>query len=62
MSPIIADARDRGRHVCVMMVAGVRNAGKPGALERLGGGAGAAVTVSEITLTMEFRTANCYLV
>jgi hypothetical protein len=51
-----------------MMVAEVRNAGKPDTLERLGGGAGAAVTVSEITfllnvyLTMEFRTANCYLV
>ena len=40
MSPIVADARDGGRQVCVMMVAGERNAGEPGAFERQGGGAG----------------------
>ena len=32
----IADACVEGRQVCVMMVAGVRNAGQPGALERQG--------------------------
>lgn len=44
MCPIIADARDRERQVCVMMIAGVRNAGEPGALKRQGGSAGAGVT------------------
>ena len=33
MSLINAEARDGGRQVCVMMVAGVRNAGEPGAFE-----------------------------
>jgi hypothetical protein len=33
VSPVIAGARDRGRQVCVMMVAGVCNAGEPGAFE-----------------------------
>ena len=38
--------RDGGREVCVMMVAGVRNAGQPGALKRQDGRAGAGVTVT----------------
>ena len=42
VSPIIADG---GRLVCVMMVAGVLNAGEPGAFERQEAGAGAGVTV-----------------
>lgn len=37
VSPIIVDAHDGGRQVFVMMVAGVCNAGQPGALEHLGG-------------------------
>jgi hypothetical protein len=44
VSPIIADVRDGGRQVCVMMLAGVRNAMEPGILERQGGRAGAGVT------------------
>lgn len=47
MSTLIADAREwgGGRQVCVLMVAGVRNAGEPGAFESQGGRAGAGVTV-----------------
>ena len=41
----IADARDEGRQVRVMMGAGVRNAGQPGA-KCQGGRAGAGVTHS----------------
>ena len=41
--------------MCVMMVTGVRNDGKPGALEGLGGGAGAGVTVNGITFIQEQR-------
>ena len=44
MSPIIADAHDGGRNLCVMMVAEVRNSGEPGSFERQGGGPGAGVT------------------
>ena len=45
MSPIIADARDGGRQVCILMVAGVRNAGEPGTFECQGEVAGAGVTL-----------------
>jgi hypothetical protein len=38
VSAIIADVCDGGRQVCVMMVAGVRNAGELGAFERQGAG------------------------
>lgn len=41
-----ADARDGERQVYVLMVAGVRDAGEPGAFERQGGGAGTGVTYS----------------
>ena len=43
MSPIIADARDGVRQVCVIMVSVVRNAREPGAFECHGGGVGAGV-------------------
>ena len=46
MSPIIADARDGGRKVFVLMLARVCNAGEPSALEHQGGRAGAGVTVN----------------
>jgi hypothetical protein len=52
VSLIIADARDGGTQVCVMMVAGVRNAGEPGALERQGGRAGAGVTTGVFCVVM----------
>ena len=42
MSLIITD--DGGRQECVVMVAGVCNAGEPGAFKSQGVGAGAAVT------------------
>ena len=40
----IADVRDEGRQVCVMMVAGVRNTGQLGVLKRQGGRSEAGVT------------------
>ena len=45
MSPIIADAHDGGRQVCVLMVVEVRNAGESDAFE-CQGGAGPGVTIS----------------
>ena len=44
MSPIIADVRDGKRQVSVLMVAGVRNVGEPGACVLQEGRVGAGVT------------------
>ena len=47
--------------MCVMMVAGVRNAGEPGAFERQGGGAGAAVKDVRYCCTVGTRSTSILL-
>ena len=49
MSPLIADTRDGERLVCILKVAGVLNAGEPGAFACQGGRAGTGVTQSNIS-------------